>query len=304
MAIPMKRRVIIGIVLVTALFIVTSSSSALNSYSHVVLAKSKSSSKSEQDIPGNKSNSPGSDAGCTGNPHDVDQPTANPHDQSEGKSTGNTHECTATLKVVKHVENGNGGTAKASDFTITVIGANPSPGSFPGSEKGTDVTVDADVSYSVSETGPSGYKSSTDGDCSSSIKKDNTKTCTITNTFSGPPPQNNCGEPTFAPTQPNADIIVKKHVINDNIGTATASDFKLCVINDSSCTPSSSAANVQFNGEEQGTDIPWDSHFNYCVTENLPSGYSMDRSDDCFGGTTGINPGETKTCTITNDDLQ
>jgi len=42
-------------------------------------------------IPGNKSDPPGFDAGCTGNPHDFDQPTGNPHDPE--KPTGNPHEC-------------------------------------------------------------------------------------------------------------------------------------------------------------------------------------------------------------------
>lgn len=44
-------------------------------------------------IPGNKAIPNGSDAGCTGNPHDFLQPKGNPHDFAEGKTTGNPHEC-------------------------------------------------------------------------------------------------------------------------------------------------------------------------------------------------------------------
>src|SRR5437867_7035730 len=44
-------------------------------------------------IHGNKADPPGSDAGCTGNPHDFSQPRGNPHDFSEGEQTGNPHEC-------------------------------------------------------------------------------------------------------------------------------------------------------------------------------------------------------------------
>jgi len=44
-------------------------------------------------INGNKADPPGSDAGCTGNPHDFSQPRGNPHDFSEGEQTGNPHEC-------------------------------------------------------------------------------------------------------------------------------------------------------------------------------------------------------------------
>ena len=42
-------------------------------------------------IDGNKADPPGSDAGCTGNPHDFSQPTGNPHDPD--KLHGNPHEC-------------------------------------------------------------------------------------------------------------------------------------------------------------------------------------------------------------------
>jgi len=49
--------------------------------------------KDDTTINGNKADPPGSDAACTGNPHDFSQPTANPHDFSEGETTGNPHEC-------------------------------------------------------------------------------------------------------------------------------------------------------------------------------------------------------------------
>lgn len=42
-------------------------------------------------INGNKADPPGSDAACTGNPHDFSQPTGNPHDPDKLK--GNPHEC-------------------------------------------------------------------------------------------------------------------------------------------------------------------------------------------------------------------
>src|SRR5437867_12868791 len=50
-------------------------------------------SNDDDTIHGNKADPPGSDAGCTGNPHDFSQPTGNPHDFSEGEQTGNPHEC-------------------------------------------------------------------------------------------------------------------------------------------------------------------------------------------------------------------
>ena len=103
-------------------------------------------------------------------------------------SIGQTKTCTvtnddigATLIVVKHVINDNGGTAKAVSFTMTVTGNGPSPASFPGSESpGTSVNLNQG-SYSVSESGPSGYVASYSANCSGSIQLGETKTCTVTN---------------------------------------------------------------------------------------------------------------------------
>src|SRR5207237_3376366 len=99
-----------------------------------------------------------------------------------------TKTCTITnsdiqprLTVIKHVVNDNGGTAVASDFTMSVTASSPSPASFPGAESpGTNVALNAGA-YSVSETGPSGYGSSFSADCKGSIAVGQTKTCTVTN---------------------------------------------------------------------------------------------------------------------------
>ena len=87
---------------------------------------------------------------------------------------------TGTLIVIKNVINDNGGTALAGDFTITVTGNSPSPASFAGAAAGTTVTLNAGT-YSVSETGPSGYASTSSTDCAGTIAAGETKTCTITN---------------------------------------------------------------------------------------------------------------------------
>lgn len=90
------------------------------------------------------------------------------------------------LIVIKHVVNDNSGTSSAADFTITVTGNDPSPGSFPGEEApGTDVTIDPG-SYNVTETGPAGYVAFFSAGCSGSIGVGETKTCTITNNDIGP----------------------------------------------------------------------------------------------------------------------
>jgi hypothetical protein len=194
-------------------------------------------------------------------------------------ANGETKTCTitnndnpATLIVIKHVINDNGGTASASDFTMTVTGSSPSPASFPGDEGGTSVSLNVG-SYSVSESGPAGYSASYSADCSGSLANGQTKTCTVTNNDQA------------------ATLIVIKHVINDNGGSAVASDFTLDAggAND---TPDN------FAGDEGGTSVTLDPG-SYAVTESGPAGYTRSDSADCAGT---IAAGETKTCTVTNDD--
>ncbi len=201
-------------------------------------------------------------------------------DCSGSIAVGQTKTCTvtnddqgATLIVIKHVINDNGGTAGAGDFTMSVTATNPSPASFPGSESGTGVSL-YPGSYSVSESGPSGYAASYSADCSSTIALGQTKTCTVTNND----------------VQPK--LIVIKHVINDNGGTAGAGDFTMSVTG-ASPSPASFAG-----AESPGTTVALNAG-SYSVGETGPSGYSGSLSADCAGS---IAVGETKTCTVTNDD--
>jgi len=95
---------------------------------------------------------------------------------------------TGTLQVIKHVVNDSGGSASAANFTLSVSGTSPSSASFPGAESpGTTVTL-GPGSYSVTETGPSGYTASFSADCSGTIAAGQTKTCTITNDDIAAPP--------------------------------------------------------------------------------------------------------------------
>ena len=194
---------------------------------------------------------------------------------------GETVKCTFTnakrpqLIVIKHVVNDDGGTAVAGDFTMTVIGSNPSPASFAGAESpGTTVDLDAG-SYSVGESGPAGYAPSYSTDCVGSIAVGEVKTCTVTN--DDIPPQ----------------LIVIKHVINDDGGMAMASDFTMTVTGDNPVPASF------FGAESPGTTVDLDAG-SYSVTETGPSGYSASYSADCVGS---IAVGQVKTCTITNDDI-
>src|SRR5207237_244395 len=136
------------------------------------------------------------------------------------------------------VINDNGGQASASSFTMTVAGGAPSvqpSASFAGAETpGPTAALNANTAYSVGETGPAGYRRSDAADCAgSSLGNGQTKTCTVTNDDSRP------------------ILHVIKHVINDNGGQATASQFTMSVIG-SSPSPDS------FAGDENGTTVHLD----------------------------------------------
>ena len=87
-------------------------------------------------------------------------------------------------------------------------------------------------------------------------------------------------------------LTVIKHVINNNGGTKTASDFSIAVTGNN---PSPAS----FNGQESpGTNVLLNAG-PYNITEAEISGYAVSYSADCSGT---ISTDQTKTCTITNDD--
>ena len=95
-------------------------------------------------------------------------------------------------------------------------------------------------------------------------------------------------------------LIVKKHVINDNGGTKVASDFTLHVKSGASDVAGSPAA-----GSESGTSYTLNGG-TYNVSENTPpAGYTqVSITGDCdASGDVTVVAGQTKTCTITNNDI-
>jgi hypothetical protein len=95
-----------------------------------------------------------------------------------------------TLIVTTKVNNEDGGSSKPSDFIIKVHGNNPSISSFPGNSSGTLVKLDMGM-YSVTESGPSNYNSSSSMDCSGAVMSVETIKCEITNTYIKPIAGNN-----------------------------------------------------------------------------------------------------------------
>jgi uncharacterized repeat protein (TIGR01451 family) len=175
------------------------------------------------------------------------------------------------LTVIKTVVNNEGGQAVASNFTMLVTGTNVSSSSFAGSSTGTLVTLNAG-SYSVDEQAYTGYSKSIGANCSGTISVGDEKTCTITNTD-------------IAPT-----LTLVKVVVNNNGGTKGISDFPLFV----------GATQVT-----SGTPVTLKSNLEYTVSETNQSGYQASSwTGDCStDGKITLQPGQNKTCTITNDDI-
>lgn len=180
----------------------------------------------------------------------------------------------ATLTVVNEVVNDNGGSADESDWTMSVSGGNPSPASFAGAAApGTTVTLDPGA-YSVSASGPPGYTTTSSADCTGTIAGGETKTCTITHD-----------------DQPGTLVVINE-VVNDNGGTAVASDWTT-IVTGGNPTPAS------FPGAgPPGTSVTLDAGA-FDLLSNPPDGYHQTFSGDCVGT---IALGETKTCTITGND--
>ncbi len=197
-------------------------------------------------------------------------------------AAGQTKTCTVTnddqparLTVIKHVINDNGGTRVASDFTIDVTGNNPSPASFPGSESGTAVTLNAG-SYTVTESAAPGYDTTYSADCTGTIALGQTKTCTVTTNDKA------------------AHLVIIKNVVNDNGGTKAAGAFSGTITG-----VTAAGGNAWTGTAAPGVDKTLTSVGSYTVTETADPGYDTTYSADCTGT---IALGQTKTCTVTNND--
>jgi uncharacterized repeat protein (TIGR01451 family) len=90
--------------------------------------------------------------------------------------------------------------------------------------------------------------------------------------------------------RPKINII--KHVINDNGGTSVASDFTVNVTGEN-------PSKTTFLGSESGTWVYFDPG-SYSIDEIEQTGYAKSLSANCLGT---LNYGNSRTCTITNDDI-
>jgi hypothetical protein len=182
----------------------------------------------------------------------------------------------AHLKLVKVVNNNHGGTAVATDFTLSATGPQTISGAG-GAESDVDIGT-----YSLSETNVTGYTASnwscvggSQSGSSITLAAGDNATCTITNS-----------------DQP-AHLKLVKVVVNDDGGTAKTTDFTLSAAGP---TPISGAG-----GAESDVDAG-----SYNLSETNLAGYTAG-SWSCVGGTqngssVSLAIGQSATCTITNDD--
>src|SRR6266487_4701359 len=209
-------------------------------------------------------------SGCSGTASGglVNCTVANKYTPPPGSST--------FLNVATKVDNTNGGTKKASDFTITVSGNSPKPSSSSGSSSGSTVTLKPGT-YGVTESSVLGYTATYSSGCSGSISAGQTVSCTVANEYQ---------------ISPLGRITVVKNVINNDRGTNRPSDFMIFV------TGNSPSPN-NFPGSASGTSVSIQAG-NYEVVEASVSGYTTTYSSSCSGSITG---GETIKCVVTNDDI-
>lgn len=112
-----------------------------------------------------------------------------------------------------------------------------------------------------------------------------------------------CAPPPPPPPPPTATLTLVKMVVNDNGGTATSSDFTIYLHQAPSMVDVPSSPQL---GSATGTTYTNLSAGNYHIAETVgPLGYAASLSGDCdANGNIILAAGESKMCTITNDDQQ
>lgn len=191
---------------------------------------------------------------------------------------------TAQLIVVTKTVSG---VAPSTAGTVIVTGTGPSLSSTPTASAtlsysssfapDTRVVTMVPGSYSVAAT-HSGSSLSYSSNCTGYITAGEVRTCTITSGGTG--------------TGGSARVNVTVNVINDNGGTRSANDFVVTVagINASVST---------FQGSNGSVQVTLGGG-SYSIDAASVGSYYISRSTDCSGT---INDGETRSCTITLNDM-
>jgi len=203
----------------------------------------------------------------------------------------------ATLHVIKHVVNNDGGTATASSFTLHVKGSSGMGLTDVANSPAAGLDAPGIIynlvagSYVISENTNLGYAATFSGDCDANghinLAPGDNKTCWLIN-------DDNPGT-----VQPQAMLHVIKVVVNDDGGQAIASDAVVHVINGSGNVSGSPQHGVVSPGTAYTLSIG-----TYNVSEDFFPGYTVKVGGDCAdNGYITLAKGDKKTCTITNNDI-
>ena len=162
-----------------------------------------------------------------------------------------------TLHVIKHVVNDNGGDATAAEFTMNVDGTNVAPSAVRGrGVAGDSGDVERERGVLGDRDGPVGLqRSRTRRIVRRRARPGSDVTCTITNN-----------------DQP-VTLHVIKHVINNNGGDTTASQFTMNV-DGTNVAPSGPFAGA----ESPGTAVTLDANAAFSVTETGPERLQRSRT--------------------------
>ena len=194
----------------------------------------------------------------------------------------------ASLTLIKHVVNDDGGTAAASDWTLTGTGSGAPAISLTS---GGTSPARAGIAYGLAETGPAGYAfTALSCDSGHAVSLDSRTitlalgehvTCEFTNDD-------------IAPT-----LTLRKDVINDNGGTREPGEW-------SGLLSASSDGETVTYLHNQTRSVPAGA---YVLSEQQLAGYTQ-TALACVGSAAPLDdavimlqPGENVTCTFTNDDV-
>lgn len=174
----------------------------------------------------------------------------------------------AKLSVVKLITNDNGGNNIVADFQLFVVGTVVTPVTSAAT------TTFAAGSYTVTESGISGYQASFNGDCNAAgqitLAPGDEKICYITNNDIAP------------------SITLIKNVVG---GTAVPIQFTMLI--DGSVVPQNTSVSVTANSAHTINEVSLPGYSFTSITGNA-------KCPAVLGGTATLDEGEAITCTITN----
>lgn len=195
---------------------------------------------------------------------------------------------TASLTIIKNVVNAYTGTLTPADFNLhlTLNGVDVTGSPAVGSSTGTVYWLEPG-DYVVSEDSVAGYTHAFSGDSTDgtiTLAAGDTKTITVTNSD-------------INPAATTATLTIYKQVVNAYTGTLTPADFNLHVMLngvDVTGSPAVGSATGTVYVLEAGT---------YVISEDAVTGYTLVFSGDSTNGTITLAPGDVKSITLTNSDI-